>query len=491
VSAHGQAGPQAVAVAGVGDETAWEPSLEVESTAEVEALLERLWPILRSVTGQGVRETLEILSELVALRRIEVPSFTEVLDWTVPAEWVVREAYVLTPAGDRILDVRENNLHLLNYSVSFSGELTRAQLDEHLYSLPEQPEAIPYLTSYYEPRWGFCISHRQRERLADGLYRVVIDTEHIRGSMSIGEALLPGRERGEVLISTYTCHPSLANNELSGPVVAALLYRRLSRWRSRRLSYRFVFAPETIGAIAYLSLRGQHLRERLLAGYVVTCVGTDERFTLKRSRRGQTLADRAALHVLAGAKPPARVLSFFPTGSDERQYCSPGFDLPVASVMRSVYGEYPEYHTSLDDLKLIATKALIESVDVYERIMLALDANVRYLSSAPMGEPQLGRRGLYETLGARSSPRATEARLWVLNYADGDHDLLEVAELSGISLAELAIAGSECASAGLLSECPQSPAPWSPARQVSSRDSSSRQRATSGQHRPAPPAGHP
>jgi aminopeptidase-like protein len=423
-----------------------------ESIEEIEWLLDRLWPILRSITGEGVRETLAILSEIVPLRRIEVPTATKVFDWTVPPEWVVREAYVLTPTGERILDVRENNLHLLNYSAPFLGTLTRAQLDEHLHSLPEQPCAIPYVTSYYEPRWGFCISQEQRDTLPDGDYTVVVDTEHVPGSLSIGEAVLPGSGEGEVLISTYTCHPSLANNELSGLLVSAFLHRRLSRWNTRRLTYRFVFAPETIGAITYLSLRGEHLRESLLAGYVVTCVGTDERFTLKRSRRGDSLADRAALHVLSGLPKQPRVLDFFPSGSDERQYCSPGFNLPVASVMRSMYGSYPEYHTSLDDRDLISGAALRESIDVYERILRVLDENRTYVSRVPMCEPQLSSRGLYGTLGTRERPRFTDAIMWVLNYADGEHDLLAVADASGIALDELARAGAACLQAGLVDE---------------------------------------
>ncbi len=423
-----------------------------ESIDEIERLFDRLWPLLRSITGEGVRETLSILSEVVPLQRIEVPSATRVFDWTIPPEWVVREAYVLTPTGERILDVHENNLHLLNYSAPFKGTLALEDLDEHLHSLPEQPHAIPYVTSYYERRWGFCISQHERDTLPEGSYEVVIDTEHIQGSLSIGEAVLPGSQEGEVLISTYTCHPSLANNELSGPLVAAFLYRRLSRWPARRLTYRFVFAPETIGAIAYLAMRGEHLREHLRAGYVVSCAGTEDRFTLKRSRRGDTLADRAALHVLSRLPEEPRVLAFFPTGSDERQYCSPGFNLPVASVMRSMYGTYPEYHTSLDDRDLISCAALRGSVDVYERILGVLDANVRYVSQAPFGEPQLSPHGLYDTLGTRDSSAFSVALLWLLNLADGEHDLLEAAELSGIDFPELAAAGRACRDAGLVTE---------------------------------------
>jgi aminopeptidase-like protein len=437
-----------------GDPTPYPSTGEPESTEEIERLLDRLWPILRSITGDGVRETLTILSEIAPLCRIEVASATKVFDWTVPPEWVVREAYVLTPKGERILDVRENNLHLLNYSAPFRGTLSRAQLDAHLHSLPEQPRAIPYVTSYYERRWGFCISQHQRDQLPEGDYEVVIDTEHMQGSLSIGEAVLPadGDSEGEVLISTYTCHPSLANNELSGPLVAAFLHRRLSRWPSRRLTYRFVFAPETIGAVAYLSMCGEHLRQSLLAGYVVTCVGAGDRFTLKRSRRGDTLADRAALHVLNQSPEQPRVLDFFPSGSDERQYCSPGFNLPVASVMRLMYGTYPEYHTSLDNRELISSRSLQESIDVYERILRVLETNRSYISRMPMCEPQLGPRNLYGTLGTRESTGFTDAVLWVLNYADGEHDLLAVAEMSGIALPDLARAAAACHEAGLVGE---------------------------------------
>jgi aminopeptidase-like protein len=423
-----------------------------ESVGEIELLFDRLWPLLRSITGAGVRETLTILSEMVPLERIEVPSATKVFDWTIPSEWVVREAYVVTPAGERILDVHKNNLHLLNYSTPFKGTLTLSELDAHLYSLPAQPQAIPYITSYYEPRWGFCISQRQRDTLSEGNYKVVVDTEHIQGSLTIGEAVLPGSQDGEVLISTYTCHPSLANNELSGPLVAAFLYRRLSCWPARKLTYRFVFAPETIGAITYLSLRGEHLRERLRAGYVVTCAGTDDRFTLKRSRRGDTLADRAALHVMRQLPEEPHILDFFPSGSDERQYCSPGFNLPVASVMRSMYGNYPEYHTSLDNRDLFSPTALRGSIDVYERILGVLDANACYVSNVPFCEPQLSPRGLYDTLGTRESTTFTIALLWLLNLADGDHDIIKIADLSGISFEELAAAGRSCRDAGLVHE---------------------------------------
>ncbi|HVW19096.1 MAG TPA: DUF4910 domain-containing protein [Solirubrobacteraceae bacterium] len=410
----------------------------MESERELEACFDRLWPLLRSITGAGVRATLDVLGEVVAgLQQIEVPSGTPVHDWVVPPEWVVREAYVVAPDGRRILDVAQHTLHLVSYSVPFRGTLARAQLDEHLHSLPEQPEAIPYVTSYYEPRWGFCLADAQRRALPDGDYEVVVDTELVDGSLTIGEALLPGESEREVLISTYVCHPSMANNELSGPLVAAFLHRRLAALERRRLTYRFVFCPETIGAIAYLAREGERLRERVVAGYQVTCCGDDAPFTLKRSRRGDSLADRVALRALAGIGVAPRVVDFFPGGSDERQWCSPGYDLPVASLMRSMYGTYPEYHTSLDDKSFVSFAALRETIDAYHAIALALEHDVTYRSLVPYGEPQLGRRGLYATLGARHAGGAASALRWVLNLADGEHSAQDVAERSGHALADV------------------------------------------------------
>ena len=427
-----------------------------ESLDDIERVFDRLWPLLRSLTGAGARATHDILGELVPLTRIEIPSGTQAFDWTVPKEWVVREAYVVAPGGRRMLDVAVNNLHLVNYSIPFRGKLSRRELDGHLHSRPDLPDVVPYVTSYYEPRWGFCLSERERKALPDGDYDVVIDTELVDGSMTISEAVLPGSSKDEVLISTYTCHPSLANNELSGPIVAAYLYRRLAAMPQRRLTYRFVFAPETIGAIAYLSMRGDQMRERMIAGYVVNCVGLDTHFTYKRSRRGNSLADRVALNALEQLGVDLRVRGFAPTGSDERQYCSPGFDFPVGSLMRGAYGDYPEYHTSADDKTLISFPAMQGSIDAYAAVCRALesagtrsavaaekticrtlDDNATFQNLFPNGEPQLGRRGLYPTLGAADQNRRVEAMMWVLNLSDGNHDLLAIAERSGIPIQEL------------------------------------------------------
>ncbi|HEV3025075.1 MAG TPA: DUF4910 domain-containing protein, partial [Pirellulales bacterium] len=327
-----------------------------------------------------------------------------------------------------------------------------AQLDEHLHSLPGQPDAIPYVTSYYTPRWGFCLSQRERERLPEGEYRVVVDTEHVDGSMTISHALLPGDEPDEVLFSCDTCHPSLANNELSGPLAAAFLYRRLAALDRRRLTYRFVWLPETIGSIAYLHRYGEHLRERLVAGYVVSCIGDAAPFTYKRSRRGGTPADRAALAALRRFSGAAlRVLDFDPSGSDERQYCSPGFDLPVGVIARSIYGSYPEYHTSLDNRAFISFAAMVESVDALLATLLVLDRNVVFRRTNPYGEPQLGRRGLYPTLGTRREHDLRLAALrWLLNLADGRHDLLAIAQRSGCDFELLHDAAGACQRAGLI-----------------------------------------
>lgn len=421
-----------------------------ETPQDIEALFDRLWPILRSITGPGVRQTHDVLSEFVALERIEIPSGTEVFDWRIPKEWRVRKAQLTGPDGRLVADVDQNTLRLVNYSVPFRGRVSRAELEAHLHSRPDMPDAVPYVTSYYEPRWGFCLSQNERDALPEGEYDVVIDSELIDGSLTVSEAVLPGEEAGEVLISTYTCHPSLANNELSGPLAAAFLYRRLAAWPSRRLTYRFVFLPETIGSIAYLSLRGDHLRSTLVAGYVLTCVGLDRSFTYKRSRRGKALADRAAEIVLRDAALPHSVLDFFPTGSDERQYCSPGFDLPVGSLMRGMYGTYPEYHTSKDDKALISFPALSGTIDMYERICRTLEANAVYRNLLPYGEPNLGRRGLYPSLGAANQRERVETLMWALNLSDGRHDLLAIAERSGLAFADLAEAAAQAERAGVL-----------------------------------------
>ena len=416
-----------------------------ERHSEIERIFDRLWPLFRSITGEGVRQTHDILSELLPLERIEVPSGTKVLDWTVPKEWKVREAYILEPGGSKILDVSANNLHLMGYSIPFSGVLPLEELEKHLYSLPNNPTAIPYMTSYYTPRWGFCISHEQRMSLPPGNYTVVVDTEMFDGSMTMSELLLKGDSDQEVLFSTYTCHPSLANNELSGPLTAAFLYRRLAMLPYRRFSYRFLFIPETIGAIAYLAQKGDELKEKLIAGYVLTCTGMDSIFTYKRSRIGNSLADRAAEHVLRETAPDNHeVRDFFPSGSDERQYCSQGFNLPVGSIVRGMYGKYPEYHTSLDNKSIISFKAIQEVISTYVNIVSVIENNRRYTARILKGEPHLSSHGVFPT------PTQLLGIQWILGFSDGQNDLIEIARMSGLKFDLLVQCANMCVEAGLI-----------------------------------------
>lgn len=420
-----------------------------ESISDLEATFDKLWPLPRSITGDGLRASLDILDDIMPLHRIEVPTGTRVFDWTIPPEWVVRQAYIVTPAGDRILDFADNNLHLVGYSTPFRGTLSLAELDQHLHSLPERPDAVPYVTSYYEPRWGFCAAHAVRQGLTDGPYEVVIDTDLVDGALSIGEAVLEGQNQTEVLFSSYLCHPSMANNELSGPLALAYLYRRIAAIPDRRLTYRFVIAPETIGSLVYLN---HHDMTNLVAGYVLTCCGIPAPFTYKQSRRGDTLADRVAIHVLDNRGDHYHDLPFRPDyGSDERQYCSPGFNLPVGSLMTRMYATYPEYHTSDDNKSLISFRTIQDTIDVCEQIVHTLEANQTYKRTQPYGEPQLSRHGLYPSLSTVDSGREAAALMWVLNYSDGDHDLLWIAERSGHSIEALADAAEKAHTTGLLS----------------------------------------
>ena len=413
-------------------------------------LLDRLWPINRSIAGPGLRETLDVLAEWIPTERITARSGDQVFDWIVPDEWTVREAYFTGPDGVRHADFADCNLHLVSHSVPFRGRMPLAELREHLHTVPEQPTAIPYVTSFYAPRWGFCLSHEEAEALPEGEYDVVVDTELAAGRVEVGEAVLLGETDDEVLFHSYVDHPSLANNELSGPLAVTALYRRLSAWPRRRLTYRFVLSAETIGTLLYLHERGDRLIERLRAGYVLTCVGDRGDFTFKRSRREDTAADRAALIALRDAGAAHEVRRFDPgNGSDERQYCSPGFDLPVASLMRTMYADYPEYHTSLDDRDFLSIDSLVGTIDMYERIARALDGNGTWVNTVARGEPQLGRRGLYPQLGA---PRHYQAvpLMWLLNLSDGDHDLLAIAERSGVAIDDLIPLAGDLEQAGLL-----------------------------------------
>jgi aminopeptidase-like protein len=412
-----------------------------------------LFPICRSLTGNGVRETLSYLGKLMPELRVhEVESGTHVLDWIVPDEWNVRDAYIADAQGVRIVDFRENNLHLVGYSEPVDAEMGIDDLEPHLHSLPDRPEAIPFVTSYYKRDWGFCLSQHQRNRLGAGPFRVFVDSDLGPGSLTYADAVVPGDTPDEVLISTYVCHPSMANNELSGPVVAAALCRWVSSLPSRRYTYRFVFAPETIGAIVYLAHHLDHLREHVRAGWVLTCIGDDRAYSYLPSRLGGTLSDRVSLRVLEEIVGDFETYTFFDRGSDERQWCSPGAELPVCSVMRSKYATYPEYHTSLDDLELVTPGGLQGGLDVMRRCIELVEANRMWRSVTP-GEPQLGRRGLYPATSFRGSiSRRTKAMVDVLAFCDGGHDVLDLCERARSRSAEVLEAIETLSVAGLIVE---------------------------------------
>ncbi|MFV0482784.1 MAG: DUF4910 domain-containing protein [Bacteroidales bacterium] len=415
-------------------------NVQYEMKNDLNEYFDRLFPICRSLTGNGNRKTLEILSEIVDLKITEIPSGTECFDWTIPPEWNIKEAWVKDSKGNKIVDFASNNLHILGYSEPFHNKLSFDELKPHLYSLPEQPELIPYLTSYYKQRWGFCLSHNQLLSLDENeTYEVYIDSslDH-SGSMTIGEAIIKGESDEEVLFSTYICHPSLANNELSGPLVSAFIYKELKKRKNLKYTYRFLFIPETIGSIYSLSVKGEYWKKKLKAGYVLTCIGDNGNFTYKRSRLGDTLADRAAEIILEQSEDDYNLIDFFPSGSDERQYCSPGFNLPVGSLMRTMYSKYPEYHTSGDNKEFISFEAMEHSVNKYIDIIEAIEKNHVYINKFPNCEPQLGKRGLYPTLGSQKDTEDfVNAMMWILNLADGNNDLISISKRSKIPLKKL------------------------------------------------------
>lgn len=417
------------------------------------ALLTRLFPICRSITGNGVRETLTILKEFGNLQIQEVPTGYRAFDWIVPKEWNIRDAYVKDQQGERVIDFKRSNLHVLNYSVPVSATMSLEELRPHLYTLPEQPNAIPYRTSYYEEQWGFCLAHEDLEGLMEGPYEVFIDSDLEDGHLTFADAVLAGTSDRELLFSTYICHPSMANHELSGPVLSALLYRLLSECE-HTYSYRFIYVPETIGALVYLSINGEHLRKHLHAGYVLASLGRPATYTYKRTRLGGTPADKVAEHCLNHAPDgtTTEVIDFAPTGSDERQYCSPGFDLPVGLLTRPMYGSFPEYHTSLDDLEFVSGDAIAESLKMCLRMVQVHELNRIYLNLSPYGEPQLGKRGLYPMVGgARGGGTESLSRMmYLLAFADGSHDLIDIANRMGHPAWEFAPQIHELMDAGLL-----------------------------------------
>lgn len=404
---------------------------------EMHLLAIRLFPICRSITGNGVRETLRILQEVVPQLTVhEVPSGTQAFDWTVPKEWNIRDAYIEDMDGNRVISFEDSNLHVVGYSLPIDKIITKEELLGMVYTQPDQPDAIPYVTSYYKERSGFCMTEKKKQSLNKDKYHVVIDSELKDGSLTYGEILIPGKEKEEIFLSTYICHPSIANNELSGPCVAI----HLARWlleQPRRYTYRIIFIPETIGSITYLSRNLDEMKRNIIAGFNITCVGDNKAYSYIASRHGDTLADRVAMNVLRDHAPDYKSYSFLKRGSDERQYNAPGVDLPVCSICRSKYGEYPEYHTSADNLEFISPEGLGGAFEVYRKCIKTLEVNCTYRVTC-LCEPQLGKRGLYPTISQKGNYDAVEAMMNLIAYADGKNDLIAISDIIGIPALELA-----------------------------------------------------
>ena len=393
---------------------------------EMYNLMERLFPICRSITGNGVRETLKIINDLIPLDMHEVPSGTKVFDWEIPDEWNIKDAYVKNSDEIRVIDFKESNLHIVNYSIPYEGKIKLDEIKDHLHTLPDQPELTPYVTSYYKKDWGFCLPHNDYLKLDDDIYSVKIDSSLKPGHLTYAELIIPGESDDEIFISTNICHPSMANNELSGPVVATFLARELLN-RKLRYTYRFVFVPETIGSIAYLSKNLDHMKKKVVAGYVITCVGDPGNFSYLSTKEENALTDRVTFHVLKNSDEKYIIFNFLERGSDERQYNSPGIDLPVGSLMRTQYRSYPEYHTSGDNLDFVTPEALDGSLDMYLRCIEALENNRTYKTKI-LGEPQLGKRGLYPNLSIKGSVEPVRKMKNLLAYCDGEHDLVCIAD---------------------------------------------------------------
>jgi len=396
---------------------------------ELHKFASELWPLNRSLTGEGVRETLNKISKhLPNLVLKSVPSQTQVFDWTVPQEWAVRDAYIITPNGEKICDFSENNLHLLGYSIPFSGEITLDELKNHLYTSPEQPEAIPFVTSYYKKRWGFSLTQNQFNSLEDGIYKVMIDTKLFDGELNYGELLIHGKSEKEIFLSTYICHPSMANNELSGLAVTTFLAKWLNSIETLEYSYRIIFIPETIGSITYLSKNHLEMKKKIFAGFNVTCVGDNRAYSYLPSRNGKTISDIVANHILKWTDKNFVIYNWLDRGSDERQFCAPGIDLPVASIMRTKYGEYPEYHTSLDNLENVVTSEGLEGgYWAIRRAIEAIEKNKKFKVKV-FCEPHLGKRGLYPTISVGKVDKDISLMMNFLSLCDGRSSLLEIAE---------------------------------------------------------------
>ncbi len=409
-----------------------------------------LFPINRSLTGAGVRQTLAYLANLLpGLVIHDVPSGMKAFDWTIPDEWTIRDAYIANESGERVVDFQQHNLHVVGYSEPVDLWMDREELEQHLHSLPDQPDAIPYITSYYARRWGFCLTHNQRLSLPPARYHVVVDSDLKPGVLNYAELILPGEMDDEVLLSTYICHPSMANNELSGPVVTTALVQWLQSLEKRRYTYRIVFVPETIGSIVYLSRNIDQLKRQVIAGFNITCIGDDRCYSYLPSRTGSTLSDQAALHVLKHTDSDFKHYSWLDRGSDERQYCAPGVDLPIATIMRSKYGEYPEYHTSLDNFDVVTLSGLEGGFIALRRAIEIIEQNI-HLKTTVLCEPQLGKRGLYPNLSTKESGEQVRAMMNLISYCDGSRTLLEIANLIEGPFWDLIIVVEKLVSYGLL-----------------------------------------
>jgi aminopeptidase-like protein len=428
------------------------PECLATDTDVMSELIERLYPICRSITGDGVRQTLKILQEHIPLVVREVPSHTPVFDWTVPKEWNIRDAYIKNSKGEKIVDFQKSNLHVLNYSLPVNKKVSLDELKAHAFTLPDKPDWIPYRTSYYKENWGFCLSHNQLAALPEGEYEVFIDASLEDGCLTYGEYFLKGKADDEILISTHVCHPSLANDNLSSIALAVFLGKYLSA-RSSKYSYRFLFTPGCIGSITWLSLNEAQVA-RIKHGLVLACVGDTGKITYKKSRRGNATIDRAVIQVLRDAGDPYEVCEFSPYGYDERQFCSPGFNLPVGCFMRTPHGQFPEYHTSADNLEFIDLKCVDDSFTKCLSILNVIENDAIYLNQNPKCEPQLGKRGLYSAIGGQSDGKTQElAMLWVLNLSDGKNSLLDIADRSGIPFAIIHHAAETLKQSQLLKEC--------------------------------------
>jgi aminopeptidase-like protein len=395
---------------------------------ELHDLIARLYPICRSISGEGVRQTFELLRPILDLEVTEVPTATQVFDWTVPREWNIRDAWIAGPDGRRVLDFADSNLHVLGYSAPIRARMSLDELRDHIFTHPTEPDWIPFRTSYYNENWGFCMQRSRLESLPEGEYEVCIDSTLADGAITYAECVLPGQLEDEILVSTYSCHPSLANDNTSGIALVALLGRHLASV-PRRHTFRLLFSPGSIGPISWLALNEDRL-DRIRAGLVASCVGDPGPITYKRSRRGDADVDRAVEIVLRDSGVEHRIRDFVPLGGDERQFCSPGIDLPVGALSRTPADEFSEYHSSADDLALVRPDALAEAFRTYVAVLEALERNASFQNLSPKGEPQLGKRGLYRSVGGGSSREA--ALLWVLNLSDGEHDLLAIADRSGL-----------------------------------------------------------